>query len=142
MISIDTYRDAFLRFLSEGMTHAEALDQFDASEWNKAVCAELEDSGTRIDTATLELVTNDSRSLPALLALTSVAIRENSNTRDFQKATELWMAGWTSESPSKTQIDVMSWYWRAPSKRPGKPGRRYLSTNQAFSAMKRAEAAR
>lgn len=29
------------------------------------------------------------------------------------------------------------WYWRAPAKRAGSKGRRYLSTQQAFNALQR-----
>ena len=41
------------------------------------------------------------------------------------------------EPPSKNFTEPWQWYWRAPSKRKGRPGRRYLSTNQAFSALTR-----
>lgn len=43
------------------------------------------------------------------------------------------------EPPAKHFTEPWQWYWRAPSKRKGHPGRRYLSTNQAFNAMNRAK---
>jgi hypothetical protein len=58
----------------------------------------------------------------------------NEHDLDTQ-AYELWGAGWTSHPQSKG-AKVMSWYWRQPPRRPGKPGRLFLSTNQAFNAMK------
>ncbi len=95
----------------------------------------------------------DERGREALKDATSlfcimVAIgRQETNENDFeQQAAPLYLAGWTSEvsecyqTNSKDpwrQCPVASLYWRAPSKRPGKPGRRYLSTNQAFRAMER-----
>lgn len=68
--------------------------------------------------------------------------RLESNERDLEDAIDLWAAGWTSETPNKTQADVMSWYWRAPAKGKRKFGRRYLSTAQAISAMRRAAPAK
>ena len=120
MIPVDTYRDAFRAFLAQGMTHSEALDQFETSEFMAAVLMQVEN-----------------REGLELFNLYCLAHREKSNEYDMEKALELWLAGWTSETPHVTQIDVMSWYWRAPSKRRGRPGRRYLSTNQAYNAMKR-----
>ena len=88
----------------------------------------------------------------SLLDLLAIAGREECDESEMEKAIELWLAGWTSELPEHyntpeaqerakndpwSRCAVMSWYWRAPSKRKGKPGRRYLSTNQAFNAMKR-----
>lgn len=88
-----------------------------------------------------------------LLAMLSVKGRMDTDDRDMEQALALTDAGWTSEDPRainsphlpapKTiweKTPVMSWYWRAPSKRAGKPGRRYLSTNQAFRAMQREQA--
>lgn len=95
-------------------------------------------------------MTNDERQLPALFDLLVCAQFEQRNSvdgADYQQALELWQAGWTSESHEPysdhfwSQVQVMSWYWRAPSKRPGKPGRRYLSTNQAWNAFQRSLAA-
>lgn len=83
-----------------------------------------------------------------LLACLSVKSRMDSDDKDMEQALELTAAGWTAEDPrAKTNLPppkniwettaVMSWQWRAPGKRPGKPGRLYLSTNQAFMALQR-----
>lgn len=125
---IDTYRDAFLRMVGEGKSHAEALDEFDAKAWNAAMMAEIE-QGTK-----------------TLLDLSAMALREMADLENMGQAIELWTAGWTSELPegyrhnSKDfwrQCPVMSWYWRRPPKRAGKPGRKFLSTNQAYRALQR-----
>ncbi len=132
---IDTFRDAFLRFLADGKTHAEALEEFDFDDWNAVMMAEIEERGTR-----------------TLLDLCGCAMREEADARDMELAIELWLAGWKSEMPlgytSPEALEaakhdpwrrcpVMSWYWRRPSRRAGKPGRRYLSTNQAWRALQR-----
>lgn len=141
----DTLRDSFLRFLAEGMTHEEALEQFDEKEFTAAAMDEL-GGGTLQRICTTEsildvgsFVTNDARQLPALFEMLCTAHGERRNGvqgANYQQALELWQAGWTSES-ERPDAQVMSWYWRAPSKRPGKQGRKYLSTNQAFNAMRR-----
>jgi len=149
----DTYRDTFLKFLAEGMTHEEALAQFDYEKFSRAALAEMlsnEAVCVRDENWRTAWVTNDSRKLPALFALLLLAQRQQADTQDFERqAVPLMLAGWTSETPGVyrnnstdpyRQCPVMSLYWRAPSKRPGKPGRRYLSTNQAFNAMKKAQA--
>jgi len=132
----DVYRDAFKKFLAEGMTHLEALEQFDREKMNDALRESLEIDGHNLFTAKDRYLRNDWSSGNELLDLLSVANREESNKRDLEtQAIPLWLAGWTSESDGKRQEEVMSWYWRAPSKRLGKPGRKYLSTSQAFNAM-------
>jgi len=45
-------------------------------------------------------------------------------------------AGWTFEVPA-CGTEPWQWYWRRPSRRPGKPGRKFVSTNQAFNAVQR-----
>lgn len=143
-MNADTYRDAFLRFVAEGMTNAEALRQFDMKLWNDAMLSEQ----TWINPQTFEIEAHDG--LPPLLTLAAKAGWEERNALDMEQAYDLWQAGWTSELAdcfkhnSKSfwrQCPVMSWHWRAPSKRAAQPGKRYLSTNQAWRAMKRAEAA-
>lgn len=120
-----SYVDIFKLLLSRGKTHAEALAEFDRDAINKALREGLDG--------------NDISGGITLLDLMSVADREEANRRDLEnQAIPLWLAGWTSETPMpKRQTEVMSWFWRAPSKRPGKPGRKYLSTSQAFNAMKK-----
>lgn len=136
MTPIDTYRDAFLRFMSEGMTAMDALAQFDPEEWKAAMWAEVElGEPRRYDPATFAWVTADGK--PSLLDLQVLAGLEEAMLPD-QQAIELWGAGWTSENPNpKYPCQTMSLYWRRPPKRAGKPGRRYLSTNQAWMALQR-----
>lgn len=119
MNPIDTYRYAFQQLLAQGKTPLEALREFDREKWNAAMLGEIDLGGT------------------TLLNLGAAANREEMNEGDMEQATELWLAGWTSETPSKTQVDVMSWYWRRPPRRKGKPGRFYWSTNQAYNAMRK-----
>lgn len=63
-------------------------------------------------------------------------IRAEQNDRDFGKAIELWLAGWTSE-PLRDGLAIMSWYWRRPPKGNRKRGRLFLSTDQAHNHMLR-----
>lgn len=47
-------------------------------------------------------------------------------------------AWWTIIIPEDGRGDEpWQWYWRRPSKRKGKPGRKYLSTNQAYNALQK-----
>lgn len=152
MNPIDTYRDAFLRFRAEGMTYDEALSQFDEKDFTDAAMIELDSGLTRRVTFEEDVlkagdfVTNDDRKMPALFDLLTHARHERRNGvhgEAYRQALDLWQAGWTSESPRPAtndfwaQVQVMSWYWRAPSKRRGLPGRKYLSTNQAWNALQR-----
>jgi hypothetical protein len=70
---------------------------------------------------------------------------QQSNQAEMEKALALSAAGWTAEitphhtpHPFTGSVDVMSWYWRSPPKGRSKKGRRYLSTNQAHTALVRA----
>jgi len=65
--------------------------------------------------------------------------RQEQNEADFAQAAALWKAGWTAETPHSYQKDIMSYYWRRPGKRKGKKGRLFLSTNQAFNALRHVE---
>lgn len=52
----------------------------------------------------------------------------------------LIMAGWHWELPEivndhQGETEPWQWYWRAPPKRKGSKGRRYLSTQQAYNAL-------
>ena len=112
---------AFESFLAKGMNYAEALAEFDKEEWNAAMMSEMDNHGTR-----------------GMLELAAKAGREASNARDMEQATVLWLDGWISELPdSRYEYDVMSWFWRRPARRKGKPGRKFLSTQQAYNAYKR-----
>lgn len=142
----DTLRDTFLRLLADGMTHEEALMAFDEEEFWQAAMAEFFSGAVRVVPALENIekvgdwITNDERKLPALFDLLTTARMEHRNSvngDDYKQAMDLWQSGWTSES-QRPDSQVMSWYWRAPPKRPGKPGRKFLSTNQAWNAMRRA----
>lgn len=142
----DTYRHAFLCFLAQGMGYDEAMAQFDEREFSRLAIEELEIKDAVIDPTLMELVTNDERKEPALFELYSRAQfekRNNVDSPDFQQAMDLWAAGWKSELPRTpgenfwSQVQVMSYYWRRPSKRKGSKGRLFLSTNQAWQALRR-----
>lgn len=107
--------------LAAGMTHAEAATLFTPDDLRTALFSE-------------EFAPPEAHEL---LNLLGKAQREEMNDRDMDQAIELWLAGWKSETPHKTQTDVMSWYWRRPARTKTRPGRLFLSTNQAFSAMKK-----
>lgn len=148
---IDTYRAAFLLFMAEGMNYDEALQQFDEEEFSRLAWQEM-DTGEAVREigehgfALGEHVTNDSRQLPALWTLLIRAQHERHNgadSPDFQQALELWAAGWKSENANPVspgfwgQTQVMSWYWRRPPRRVDSKGMLFLSTQQAFNALKR-----
>lgn len=57
------------------------------------------------------------------------------------KAIELWTRGWVSETPHRTQTQIMNWYWRRPARPGRKKGRLFLSTDQALNAMRKEKAA-
>jgi len=120
-MNADTYRDAFQIMLKQGKTPYEALQQFDRDRLNYALRQGIREE--------------DVREAGSLFSLCVAAAIEEQDEKDMEQAIALWLAGWTSETPSPTQERVMSWYWRRPSRRKGKPGRLFLSTNQAFNAM-------
>ncbi len=138
----EVYKDAFLRFLAEGKTHLEALREFDRQKFRAAMLAEVYAPGSGVNFG----------SGNTLLSLSSLADREEADEKDMEQAIELWLAGWTSELPAHyntpegkemakndpwSRCAVMSWYWRRPPKGKRTQGRLFLSTNQAFNAMKR-----
>jgi hypothetical protein len=143
MNPIDTYREAFQKFVAEGMSYMEAEDQFDKELLSAAVEAELE-RGDSVQVFCMDPMGNTNAcGHETLFDLVVKASFERRNLHDFEtQAVPLMMSGWTSEQVNPTnskdfwrQVQVMSLYWRAPSKRPRKPGRLYRSTNQAFNAM-------
>lgn len=119
-MKIDLFRDAFAKFLAEGMTPLEAYRQFDEKEFRAPMSAEL------------DLQHGDY----LLLDYAALAGRERMNERDMEKAYVLWLAGWTSH-PVTPQSDVMSWYWRRPPRRKNSQGMLFLSTDQAFNHLQR-----
>lgn len=134
MNPIDTYRYAFQQLLAQGKSPLEALREFDREKWYAAMNEEIELGGTM------------------LLDLSAIAGREECDETAMEQATELWLAGWTSELPKSyntpeareaAKVDVwrrcavMSWYWRRPPRRKNSKGQFYWSTNQAWMAMTR-----
>lgn len=115
----DTYAAIIRRLVEQGATPLEALRSFDRSLLDAAMLNELEEGGR------------------VLLDLVAAATREEMNERDMDQAIDLWLSGWKSETPSSTQVDVMSWYWRSPAKTGRAKGRLYRSTNQAWRALRR-----
>lgn len=82
--------------------------------------------------------------LAELADQTKLEIRRNC----MPQVDALLLAGWKWELPeivnrkdgenfTRMDTEPWQWYWRAPSKRAGGKGRRYLSTNQAFNALQR-----
>lgn len=63
--------------------------------------------------------------------------REESRLAGERDAYELLAAGWMFELPSHDYLDPWQWAWRRPPKRPGKEGRRFASTGQAITAMRK-----
>ena len=62
-------------------------------------------------------------------------VLHESEQKQRRQAWRLLEAGWRFEMPEHEYLDIMSWSWRAPPKRKGRAGRKYLSTNQAYNAM-------
>ena len=114
---IDTYITALRKFLADGMSPMEAMDQFDSKEWDALMMQEMRERNTRI-----------------MLDLAVTASQEQSNQGSLTQAYDLWGAGWTSENPGGWPSQPMSWYWRRPPVGKRALGRRYLSTNQAWNA--------
>lgn len=136
MSKLDTIKAAWNQLLAKGMSPGEAMREFDEEDLKSAMLQEMDEKG-------FECWAEGS-----LCNQISKAGREHADEKDMEQAIELWAAGWTSEIPecyrhnSKDfwrQCPTMSLFWRRPSRRPGKPGRKYLSTNQAFMAMKRGD---
>lgn len=77
-----------------------------------------------------------------MLNLAARQSHKESNDEEMEKALKLSSAGWTpflhsghTPHPFTGTVDVMSWFWRRPGKRHGKPGRVFRSTNQAYIAF-------
>jgi hypothetical protein len=64
----------------------------------------------------------------------SEVLKEEHDNSELDKALELWGAGWKSETPLKSQTQIMSWFWRRPGPR---GGRLFRSTDQALNALRR-----
>jgi hypothetical protein len=60
---------------------------------------------------------------------------------DLETAAELKRAGWTPE-PLTNASAMFQWRWRRHGRRPGKPGRLFLSPVQAINALHRERSAR
>ena len=79
-----------------------------------------------------------------MLDLAARHYHQLSNQAEMQKALELSRAGWVAQlgpahspHPFTGAVDVMSWYWRRPSRSKGRNGRLFLSTGQAYNALAR-----
>ena len=114
------FADTFKALLKQGMSPAEAKREFDPEQWKSAVSKAIDDEGAESE----------------LFQLAIRASHCERNERDMEQAIELWLAGWKSEKPSENS-DIMSWYWRRPARRKGSKGMMFLSTQQAFNAMKK-----
>lgn len=87
----------------------------------------------RIENPTLEDMLD-----PVRFARLCEQTRRDARERDLVQVRVLLAAGWKYEIPDGyDDAEPMSWYWRAPPKRANSRGRKYLSTNQAFNAMRR-----
>lgn len=138
-MNYELYRDLFLKHVADGMSYREAMECFDEDELKIAVNAELSDPSAKLSHG----ADTKPRTLFDLTVRAQFEKRNSIDSHDGAQCLALWQAGWTSENANPAsagfwgQAQLMSLYWRAPSKRPGKPGRRFLSTNQAFNAMQR-----
>lgn len=74
---------------------------------------------------------------PEKFALLVERTRRDANRRAMVECRALLAAGWTFELPDIPDPEVWQWYWRRPGKRPGKPGRLFLSPTQAYNALMR-----
>ena len=79
-----------------------------------------------------------------MLEIGARACHKESEDAEMEKALKLSEAGVTPEiedhhsrHPFTGNVPVMSWYWRRPPRRKGQKGRFFLSTNQAFNALKK-----
>lgn len=134
----DVLRDAFLRFLGEGLSNLEALEQMDPEQWKAAMRYEMmHGDAQHYNPVTMCFETHDG--LPSLLDLQVLAKLEEGQQPCVQ-CLDLWGAGWTSERPnpnSALPTQSMSLYWRRPPKGKRPKGRLFLSTNQAWQALQK-----
>lgn len=122
-MTADFILNALQLLKAKGLSAPDAVKQFTHEQLSDAM---FDGSGVMDD---------DQR---ALLDRLAAAGEEEQNERDLGDAIELWMAGWTHE-PVTPSSRIMSWYWRAPAKGKRPLGRRYLSTQQAVNALRRAK---
>jgi len=117
------YTEMFQLMLNQGKTHLEAYRQFDEDKLRAAMRDAFDDG--------------DHEDIMPLLDLMAKAGEQESDEKDRDQCFDLWGAGWTHEKVTPDSRP-MSWYWRSPPKGKRPLGRRYLSTNQAWMAMRRA----
>lgn len=82
-----------------------------------------------------------------LLACMAAKSRMDADDEAMEQALVLTSAGWESIDPRPAHLPapknvmektaVASWKWRRPGKRPGRQGKLFLSTNQAWRALMR-----
>lgn len=66
----------------------------------------------------------------------------NEAENDLPQCLDLWGNGWTSHVPPtyqahKRECPLMSLYWRRPARTKARPGKLFLSTNQAHRSLER-----
>jgi hypothetical protein len=110
------------RLMAQGKDAYEAVEAFGVPAFHAVMREEFETNSRFMSDPLFDIAVEHSR--------------KSCENWDFAQATDLWLAGWTSEAQSSNS-QVMSWYWRRPARRKNIPGRRYLSTNQAWMAMRR-----
>jgi hypothetical protein len=76
------------------------------------------------------------RDNPANMAIAAEQVRRDANKAAEPQFRALLAAGWQFEVVNDDD-ELWQFAWRRPGKRPGKPGRRFASTNQAFNALQR-----
>lgn len=61
-----------------------------------------------------------------------------SRRSNWPEVLALLSAGWSiAWADNSDDCEPFAWRWRRPSRREGKPGRLFVSTGQAFNAMKK-----
>jgi hypothetical protein len=93
----------------------------------------LDNEGLRL--AALSAI--DSQDLGLLSRIGKRFAERGCRREDRKQANELLAAGWTIVLPDSHDAPVMAWYWRRPPKRVGSKGRLFMSTNQAWNAMRK-----
>jgi hypothetical protein len=108
------------KLMAQGLSATEAMAEFEKQD---------------LDASTLKALMEDGTSHP-LWVLSIQEMRESSHRETLEgQCYELWMNGWTVEPNGRDES--WAWYWRRPARRAGQKGRKFLSTNQAFNALKR-----
>lgn len=80
----------------------------------------------------------------AAIAVLAEAAKLECRRDDVTQCDALILAGWKFVLPElvnpdmrKFESEPWQWYWRRPARRKGSKGRLFLSTNQAYNAMRK-----